>query len=179
MHGNTTHLICFRPLHLPPNQTKPNKTKPSYSWMHHQIFSMQTVNYHTRHNLGSVLRDKEADHCGKGDNRNPDGDKEPLETIEGATHGKVYLRDDSCPLNVSSFLDLYAHNLKWLCLYSGKELKIIILSEVHPHIFRLSLIWFSSWHPRPLKLESTYSQSPLVNSSIVFLIHPKKKHHLS
>src|SRR5882672_2129302 len=56
--------------------------------------------------------DKGADHCGKGDNRNPDGDKEPLKTIEGATRGKVYLRDDLCPFNVSSFLDLYAHNLK-------------------------------------------------------------------
>src|SRR5882672_9935137 len=100
--------------------------------------------------------DKGADQ-GKGDNRNPGGDKVPLETIEGATRGKVYLRDDSCPFNASSFLDLYTHNLKWLHSHSGKELKIIILSEAHPHIFRLSLIRFSSWHPRPLKLESTSS----------------------
>src|SRR5882672_2551447 len=102
------------------------------------------------------FRDKGADQ-GKGDNRNPGRDKEPLETIEGATCGKVYLRDDLCPFNVSSFLDLYTHNIKWLCSHSGKELKIIILSEAHPHIFRLSLLRFSSWHPRPLKLESTSS----------------------
>ena len=63
--------------------------------------------------------DKETDQ-GKGDNRNPGRDKEPLETIEGTTCGKVYLRDDLCPFNVSSFLDLYAHNLKWLCSHSGK-----------------------------------------------------------
>jgi len=100
--------------------------------------------------------DKGADQ-GKGDNRNPGRDKEPLETIEGATCGKVYLRDDLCPFNVSSFLDLYTQNIKWLHSYSGKELKIIIFSEAHLHSSISHLIRFSSWHPRPLKLGSISS----------------------
>src|SRR5882672_6435257 len=149
MHGNMTRLICFQPSHLPPSELSRAELFPGAS---SDLF--QTGIYLPRASLTSARHcgfyyfgDKGADHCGKGDNRNPDGDKEPLKTMEGATHGKVYLRDDSCPFNVSSFLDLYAHNLKWLCSYSGKELKIIIFLEAHPHIFRLSLIWFSSWHP--------------------------------
>src|SRR5882672_1183171 len=99
--------------------------------MHHWITSTQSVTYHACHDLSPVLwllllRRQGADLCGKGDNGNPGRDKVPLETIEGATCGKVYLRDDSCLFNVSSFLDLYANNLKWLHSSSGKVLKVII-----------------------------------------------------
>src|SRR5882672_6922185 len=82
----------------------------------HQITSTQSVTYHAHHDLDLVLLllllwRKGADHCGKGDNRNTGRDKVPLKTIESATRGKVYLRDDSCPFSVSSFLDLYTQNL--------------------------------------------------------------------
>src|SRR5882672_3269425 len=114
MHGNTTRLICFRPSHLPPSE--PNRAE-LFAGASLDLF--QTGVYLPRMSLTSAqycgfyyFGDKGADHCGKGDNRNPDGDKVPLETIEGATRGKVYLRDDSCPFNVSSFLDLYAHILE-------------------------------------------------------------------
>src|SRR5882672_8243073 len=142
MHGNMTRLICFQPSHLPPSE--PNRAE-LFVGASSDLF--QTGVYLPCASLTSArycgfyyFGDKGADHCGKGDNRNPDRDKEPLETIEGATCGKVYLRDDSCPFDVSSFLDLYTHNLKWLCSYSGKELKIIIISwEFVPQIFHLSL----------------------------------------
>src|SRR5882672_6522269 len=152
MHSNTAHLICFQPLPCfrltRPSQATSRCIIGSFPcrWL-----STTCVMTSARYCGFYYFGDKEADQ-GKGDNRNPSRDKEPLETIEGATHGKVYLRDYSCPFNVSSFLDLYAHNLKWLRSHSGKELKIIILLEAHPHIIR-----FSSWHPRPLKLESTSS----------------------
>jgi len=72
----------------------------------------------------------------------------PLETIEGATHGKMYLRDDSCPFNVSSFLDLYTQNLRRLHSYSGKETKITISlrssSSYLPSLIYMVLILASS-----------------------------------
>ena len=39
-------------------------------------------------------------------------DKVPFGDNWGATHGKLYLIHDFARLNVSSFLDLYAHVLK-------------------------------------------------------------------
>src|SRR5882672_3759487 len=90
--------------------------------------------------------DKEADHCGEGDNRNLAGNKVPLKTIEGATCGKVYLRDDSCLGNVSSFLDLATQNIRRLCSYSGKETKITISlgSSYLPSLIYTVLILASS-----------------------------------
>src|SRR5882672_8889224 len=157
MHGNAAHLICFQPLPCF------HPSRPSRATSGCIIGSFPCGRLSTMRIMTSArccgfyyFRDKGADQ-GKGDNRNPGRDKEPLETIEGATHGKVYLRDDSCPFNVSSFLDLYAQNLKWLCSYSGKELKIIIFSEAHLHSSVSHLIRFSSWHPRPLKIGSISS----------------------
>src|SRR5882672_11109564 len=147
MHSNAAHVICFQPLPCF------HPSRPSRATSGCIIGSFPCGRLSTTRIMTSArycgfyyFGDKEADQ-GKGDNRNPGRDKVPLETIEGATRGKVYLRDDLCPFNVSSFLDLYAHNLKWLPSHSGKELKIIILSEAHPHIFHLSLLRFSSWHP--------------------------------
>src|SRR5882672_9306314 len=128
----------------------------------HWITSTQSVTYHACHDLDLVLwllllwRQGE-DHCGKEDNRNPGRDKVPINTIESATCGKVYLRDDLCPFNVSSFLDLYTQNLSGYTHILERNSRASYLSEVHLYIFHLSFTWFSSWHPRPLKLGSISS----------------------
>src|SRR5882672_10968505 len=133
MHSNTAHLICFQPLPCF------RLTRPSQATSRCIIGSFPCRWLSTMHVMTSAwycgfyyFGDKEADQ-GKGDNRNPSRDREPLETIEGATRGKVYLRNDLGPFNVSSFLDLYTQNLKRLRSYSGKELKIIIFLEAHLH----------------------------------------------
>src|SRR5882672_7342312 len=72
-----TRPISFASDHL--NCLRPNRTKPSQA-MHHQIFSRQMVNYHTRHDLDSalrllLLRRQGSGSLWKGDNRHPDRDK--------------------------------------------------------------------------------------------------------
>ena len=84
-----------------------------------------------------------------------------------------------CLFNVSSFLDLYAHNIKWLCSYSGKALKIIIS---HGHILKssiLKLFQSTSWLPRIQKLRGTSSSYigflyPALISFIISLTHLRK-----
>src|SRR5882672_4982675 len=95
MHGNTAHIICFQlcPCFRPscPSQT----TRIIGSFPHNQLSTMHVMTSARSYNFYH-FGDKGADHCGEGDNRNLAGDKVPLETIEGATCGKLYLRDDLC-----------------------------------------------------------------------------------
>src|SRR5882672_6717548 len=85
------HARQHSPSHLPPSEPSRAELCIIGSFPNRQLTTtciMTSTRYCDFHYFG----DKGADHCGKGDNRHPDRDKEPLETIEGATRGKVYLK---------------------------------------------------------------------------------------
>src|SRR5882672_3049271 len=97
--GTTLHARQRDPSHLLPTisiasvRTEPSRAELCIigSFPDRQLTTTRVMTS-TRHCSFYYFGDKGADHCGKGDNRHPDGDKEPLETIEGATCGKVYLK---------------------------------------------------------------------------------------
>src|SRR5882672_10061376 len=87
--STTLHAWQHEPSHSDHHHClRPNRTEPSRATHGFIIRSLPDGRLATMCVMTSArycgfyyFGDKGADHCGKGDNRNPDGDKEPLETI--------------------------------------------------------------------------------------------------